>query len=256
FARRLLLEYEKRRSPRRRFAALVDIYRRGLSAHSICRRRRVVKHFALVVIALAAVLGAAATAPLPIDQRILIAVAIIALFAVVTWRGASAAFRAAVAIVLVMSAADAWYQRRHEPLFPEMRTARYAGTVLGDEQSSNGNVSFACALDDGPNVLVSIYKSSPLPLGSRVLLRGRIEPFDGPRNPGEPSEQDIESERGLQAQLVSAQILAILPPPNVVPASVDGRTFSILLARVHGWALTQLRQYLPEPQASVVAGEL
>ena len=40
------------------------------------------------------------------------------------------------------------------------------------------------------------------PPGTRVLLRGRLEPFDDARNPGEPSEDAaIEDERGLNGRL-------------------------------------------------------
>jgi len=214
-----------------------------------------VKHSALLVFATAAVLGAASTAPVPIDQRMMIAVAVVVLFAAAAWRRESSAFRVLIAGALIAGATCAWYERRSEPVFQEMRTARYTGVVLGDEQVSNGSVSFSCALDNGPTVLASVYGSSPPPLGARVLLRGRIEPFDEARNPDEPSERDIESERGLQAHLVTAQILSILPAPTFSPTHID-RALVVVLARVHGWALTQLRTYLPEPQASVVAGEL
>ena len=78
--------------------------------------------------------GRAATAPLPLDQRITIASAIVVLTLVIGFAGTSRALRVLVLLALVCGAADAWWQRPHEPQVSEMRTARYTGVVLGDEQ--------------------------------------------------------------------------------------------------------------------------
>jgi competence protein ComEC len=81
-----------------------------------------------------------------------------------------------------------------------------------------------------------------------VLLRGRIEPFDAPRNPGEPDQRTIERERGVAARMSNARVLDVLPPAR--------ETLTIRIAKMHAWALAQLRSDLPEPYASILAGEL
>ncbi len=81
-----------------------------------------------------------------------------------------------------------------------------------------------------------------------MLLRGRIESFDGPRNPGEPDQRAIERERGITARIGNAQILRLLP--------ARAPTLDVLIARAHEWALAQLRARLAEPSATILAGEL
>ncbi len=124
---------------------------------------------------------------------------------------------------------------------------RVACTVTGLMQTSAGMTSFTCGADDGRMFAVTT-SSRPPDVGLHALVRGRIEPFDGPRNPGEPDLAAIERERGIDAQLASAQILRILPPAP--------RTPRIAIALMHAWALAQLRAHLPEPYPAILAGEL
>ncbi len=134
-----------------------------------------------------------------------------------------------------------------DPPMPEARTARYTGTVLGDVRpGENGASSFAFGLDGGPAVLVNATSPAP-PTGAHLRLRGRFEPFDVARNPDEPAERDIERERGLEARIARADMLVTLPPAS------DPRA---LIARARGWALHAIRERLPEPDASVIAGAL
>ena len=83
--------------------------------------------------------------------------------------------------------------------------------------------------------------------GSRVELLG-VSAFDEARNPGEPSERELERERGLDAQLESAAVLQSMPG-----SLGDARAW---LPRAHEWAHARLAQRLGEPFASVLAGEL
>jgi len=72
--------------------------------------------------------------------------------------------------------------------------------------------------------------------------------FDQARNPGEPDPRALASERGLDARLTRARILAAgEPDPR------DPRTW-LPLARV--WASTRVRSRIEEPYASILAGAL
>jgi competence protein ComEC len=116
------------------------------------------------------------------------------------------------------------------------RTQRWTGTLLDAR---------TFAVDGGPTALVSLREE--LPSGSRAILRGRLEGLDGARNPGETSEQTIEAERGITAQLESVRVIARLGPDT----SLRG-----VIARVRGDAHAELAKRLGEPAASIVAGEL
>lgn len=128
------------------------------------------------------------------------------------------------------------------------RTMRVRCSVVGNASpSSSGGESYPCALDDGRTLAVYGQGNAPPP-GERVVLRGRVGSFDVARNPGEPDEQSIQEQRGLFARVASAHVLRDEGP---APS-----TFAVTLARIHAWALGQLRLRLPEPYASILAGEL
>ena len=128
----------------------------------------------------------------------------------------------------------------------EHRTARYAATLLDREVTDDGSTAMTLALDDGTIVLARARTGAPA-LGTQLIVRGRLAPFDGARNPGEPSERAIEHDRSIDGRLDGAEIL-----------SVTGSHWSppIVLARLHEWAHDRLRERLDEPAASVLAGEL
>jgi len=146
----------------------------------------------------------------------------------------SRSFRALVIAALVCAGIAAWAHQRPQPAIVEQRTATYAGTFLGDN---------TVALDGGAHVLAHVRDA--VPVGAHVLVRGRLTPFDEARNPGEPSERAIESERGIDAQLQSATLISI-------QHAGDGAW----LERAHAWAYDQLHARLGEPNAAIVAGEL
>jgi competence protein ComEC len=200
--------------------------------------------FALILVAIAVVLGTLAATPLPLDERVLVAAGCVAMGAYAcSTRCETPQFRALVLLALVAGAANAfWHERGASGTF-ELRTARYEGTVL--ERSTDSQIRVA--LDGGPTVLADIHGDAPAP-GSRIALRGRLASFDEARNPGEASERAVERERGNDAHLESATILHIAPG-----SAWDARAW---LPRAHEWAYAQLRARLGEPSASVVAGEL
>jgi competence protein ComEC len=203
--------------------------------------------FALLLCAIAAVLGTLAVAPLAFDLRLVVDCGIVAL----TAGGAFGVWRlrlaALLTVLFALAAGNAALRERSQPIVTERRTARYDATLLETSSLPDGSTAISLALDGGLRALARVNDSPPSP-GSRVVIRGRIEPFDEPRNPDEPSERAIERERGFDARLDGAQILSAR-----VGASADPR---VMLARAHSWAHAQLRERLGEPAASVVAGEL
>ncbi|MBV8689819.1 MAG: DNA internalization-related competence protein ComEC/Rec2 [Candidatus Eremiobacteraeota bacterium] len=102
-------------------------------------------------------------------------------------------------------------------------------------------------LDDGRTLLASLRDAPPAP-GASVLVRGRVEPFDPPRNPGEPDERLIERERGFDGILAGAVVLRTLPQHRSSP--------QIAFAQLRSAARERLQQTIAEPYASILAGEL
>jgi ComEC/Rec2-related protein len=156
-------------------------------------------------------------------------------------------FRVLLVIALVGAGFNAELHRQTQAPLVESRTARYTGTLLERVSPGDGSSQLRLSLDNGREVLANVRDLTP-PVGSRLLVRGRLEPFDEARNPGETSEAEIERERGLDGRLASAAVLA-----TGLEDTWDARTW---LARAHAWAHAELSGRLGEPAASVVAGEL
>lgn len=203
--------------------------------------------FALLLCSTAAVLGTLAVAPLSRDLRLVVDCAMVGMAASGTFAGWSRRLLPLLAVLFLAGAANAALRERSQPAVVERRTARYGATLLDASSVADGSTALTLALDNGLHVLAR-ENNAPPSEGSRVVVRGRIEPFDDALNPGEPSERAIERERGFDARLEGAQILSSRPD-----RSFDVR---VLLARAHAWAREQLRGRLGEPAASVVAGEL
>lgn len=205
----------------------------------------------LIVCASGAVLGALAVAPLSPGAHLMVAIASAALLAYALGARVTPAFRTLLAAVLVLGPLNGWLHARAEPHVVEGRTARYDALVL--DRSGNGDTVLRL---DRLRVLARFPDPAP-PLGTDAVVRGRIEPFDDARNPGEPSERALERERGLDARLAAARVLAIRPSTSLAGArDAQGDKIVVWLARAHAWAHDQLRARLGEPNASVVAGEL
>jgi competence protein ComEC len=201
----------------------------------------------LVALAVAAVCGTLAAAPLSLDGRVLDALAAIALCFRCSRRQESRFVRAAVPLALVCFALNGWIAQSRVPAVRESRGGRFSATALAPTAATADTSTFDARLDDGLTVAVRTRGPSPEP-GSRIVIHGNLEPFDDARNPGEPSEAAIERERGLDAEIVNAEI--------TVESEQRRLSFDALLARAHTWALEQLQQRLGEPAASIVAGEL
>ncbi|HWT07491.1 MAG TPA: ComEC/Rec2 family competence protein, partial [Xanthomonadales bacterium] len=136
----------------------------------------------------------------------------------------------------------------HPPvLTEETRTARFGGTVTGDVRADDNGATLVLALDTGIVVRAHVRGNALVP-GERVVVRGRLVPFDEPRNPGEPSRRAIALGEGLAGELAGDRIVARAPPdPH------DVRTWA---ARARAALSALLRSVLREPEATVVAGAL
>src|SRR5579864_3653531 len=209
---------------------------------------RYVARSPLLLLGAAAALGAAATQPLGSDVRLLVLCASVTLCVwLALTRAELGRLRVAAALTLVAGGASALlHASSPAPSFKE-HTLRLACTILSDAAVENGNASYTCATDAGEKLAVSSRGAVPR-AGTHILVRGRIEAFDAPRNPGEPDERAIQLERGIFARMSGARILRELPNG---PLNAD-----LALARAHAWALEQLRLRLPEPSATILAGEL
>ncbi|MBV8531884.1 MAG: ComEC/Rec2 family competence protein, partial [Candidatus Eremiobacteraeota bacterium] len=209
---------------------------------------------AVILCALSAVSGTLAAAPnVGADVRISNALALLGLgWFAVTGSRAWTALRIALVAVAVAAAANSALRRPDGSPILDARTARYAGTVTDRSGVPGERASPVIVLDSGLHVIARVTGDVP-PIGSRVVVRGRLEPFADARNPGESSERDLQRERGLDAVLERASLLEVKPTPSRVGTAIRIATW---VARAHAWAYEQLTRRLGEPDAAILAGEL
>jgi competence protein ComEC len=138
--------------------------------------------------------------------------------------------------------------RGHPPVVADERaTARYTAVVTGDVRENDTGTSSTALAIDGIGTVRATLREHVVP-GERVLVRGRLEPFDEPRNPGEPSMREIERDDGFVARLAGARLLAHAPPD-----ALDVRAWA---ARMRAAASQRIRASIPEPSATILAGAL
>ena len=172
----------------------------------------------------------------------------IAAWAAVAALGALAFPRARVAGCVALAGLVLASRFGHPPMLTaESRTARFAGTVIGDARAGETSTAFAFALDDGFVVQAHLHRDVVLP-GERLVLRGRLVPFDEARNPGEPSRRAIALAEGLAGELIANRVVARAPPDPR-----DARTWPV---RLRALLSARLRAALREPDATIVAGAL
>lgn len=158
--------------------------------------------------------------------------------------------RAGMPAALALMALGALNAHLHErpPEVPGVfHTLKLHGVIL---EASAGNLLrsvFVMRSDEGIRLEVEASGQAP-PIGSRITARGRLEPFDQARNPGETSPRKLATERGLDARLIHGRILSSEPPDSHDP--------HIWLPLVRAWAGAQVRGRLEEPYASILAGAL
>jgi len=203
--------------------------------------------YAILLCAVASVLATLTVSPAPADVRTVVVAADAAFVLFLFSRHCRPArFRELLLVTLAVATLNAAIRTHSNAEIVRGRTARYTATLLDRVEQPDGTSEVTFALDDGATAAARVREA--VPSGARVQVRGRLEPFDEARNPGEPSERAIEAERGVDGRLEGATILAIAPN-----AMGDARTW---LAQAHAWAHEQLRRRLGEPAASVVSGEL
>jgi competence protein ComEC len=128
----------------------------------------------------------------------------------------------------------------------ELRTARYAGTVVGDVRSENGVATFPFLVPGFGTLRASAHEG--VRAGERLVVRARVSPLDDARNPGEPSPRRLAVDDGITGQIAVQHILTRAPPnihdPRIWPAVARERASRVI------------RAALPEPAATVLAGAL
>jgi competence protein ComEC len=94
----------------------------------------------------------------------------------------------------------------------------------------------------------AVRSSGPAPQpGATVRVRGVLEAFDGPRNPGEPDGRALAAERGEFAQLTHAKVVMTRRP-------VLGWENAFAIWRA--WARDRIDERIDEPYATILAGAL
>jgi competence protein ComEC len=155
------------------------------------------------------------------------------------------AVRMAAVCALAGALCGAW--RGHPPMLDrESRAGRFAGTVVGDVRSDESGSAFAFALDTG--IVVQAHVRGDAVAGERVVILGRLVPFDEARNPGEPSRRAIALGEGLAGELAGNRIAA--------RGGVDVRDARTWSARARAALSARLRTIVAEPEATVLAGAL
>ncbi|HUY11168.1 MAG TPA: ComEC/Rec2 family competence protein, partial [Candidatus Dormibacteraeota bacterium] len=198
----------------------------------------------LLGIAAAFAFGVALCEAIPNDARAtLLVLAAIASFAI--WRrGARLRFFLTLAGIALVGASDARLHALFTHPLAAARTARYAAVTQSAVPLPAGGCRVTLALHDGPRVEAVIRRC--LPAGSSVLMRGRLQPFDGPRNRGDPDLRAIEAERGLAGELAHAEVLAIRRTPE--------RLGTVVV--LHAWASAQFRKRFTALDGALLSGEL
>jgi ComEC/Rec2-related protein len=161
-------------------------------------------------------------------------------------RGVAAGTRAALVLALALGVLDGLLFAEHGSAAGDNHMRRFAAVVLETNPRGVGDIEATLRLDDGSEGLVTFGK--PELVGERLALRAEREPFDEPRNPGEPSSRELEADRGITWRLVHARILARAPP--------DENDATLWMARARAWASARLHATLEEPGATILAGAL
>ena len=113
---------------------------------------------------------------------------------------------AVLAALVVLAFIFSWWREHTVAPVLESRLTRWRGTVLDARGGDAGTRTYTFAIDGGPLALVSL--PDQVSSGTLAIVRGRLEPLDSVRNPGETSERTIEGEHGIGARIEHATLLA------------------------------------------------
>ncbi len=202
------------------------------------------QRLSLPAIAAAFACGTALCEPLPADARTtIVAAATFAAYAM--WRrGTQPRLFLILGTIALVGAFDARLQSAFAHPLASARTARYDAIAESALLLPAGGCRSALQLSNGPRIEAVLRHC--VPAGSTLLLRGRLQPFDAPRNRGDPDLRAIEAERGFAGELAHAEILAVRRSPTRVSFAV----------RAHAWALAQLRANFSPLDVALLSGEL
>jgi competence protein ComEC len=134
-----------------------------------------------------------------------------------------------------------------QALVADAHYQRFVVTVADERQLDAGSASLTVRMPDGALALLDMFGKPPA-VGERLLIRAKRDVFDEARNPGEPSERELEAERGIVWHLRGGEILA--------RASPDERDASLWIPRVRAWASRRLHETIAEPGATILAGAM
>ncbi len=129
----------------------------------------------------------------------------------------------------------------------DAHTTRMSAVVVGVGLPTQERYEATLRFDDGALGTASLPQPAE-PIGTRLVLRGKREAFDEPRNPGEPSSRELEAERGITWHVARAHVLA-----HEAPNVEDVRLW---VPRLRAWASQRLHADLGEPDATLLAGAL
>jgi competence protein ComEC len=130
---------------------------------------------------------------------------------------------------------------------PDAHFGRFAATAMEERTTGDGEFVLTVRLADGALATTEI-RGAPIAVGDRLWIRAKRTIFDDARNPGEPSERELQSERGISWRLARATILARAPP--------QGSDASLWIPRLRAWASQRLHATLAEPGATILAGAM
>lgn len=173
------------------------------------------------------------------------AFALAALAGVAAICGRSSAHAVAACAIAFGLVLGAWHGAPPQ-LESEIPDAQLHGVVTSDVSMQPWGDSFELLAGDHRRYAVSAR--AHVAVGERITVRGRLEPFDAPRNPEEPPARELARERGLTARLTQGLLLARAPPDPY-----DART---LPARLRSTATATLHRLIGEPDAMILAGML
>ncbi len=202
------------------------------------------QRLSLPAIAAAFACGAALVEPISTDARATVIAATVLAVIFLRRRGTQRGLFLTLGAIALVGAFDARLHGAFDRPLASARTARY-GAIAGSAAAlPGGGCRLALHLSAGPRVEAVLRRC--VPVGSSLLLRGRLEPFDAPRNRGDPDLRAIEAERGFAGQLAHAEVLAVRRTSPQIS----------FFARVHAWASTRLRAYFSPLDVALLSGEL
>lgn len=156
-------------------------------------------------------------------------------------------YAAAAVAALALGALDARSGAHPAQTAGDPHTTRMSALLVAVGAPSEDRYEATLRFDDGTFGTTSLPQPAD-PIGTRLLLRGKREPFDETRNPGEPSSRELEAERGVAWHVARAHVLARGP--------TDVRDATLWMPRLRDWASRRLHAELGEPDATILAGAL